>query len=125
VILQQDDGQYLLDVVPARQLRDLEEEGLVRLALRELGLQTRTITMEYLRAQPRRGNCAFVWSYKERAVPVGIRMRVLQALRDEDWGACSKDCRPTTIRPPPSWLWPATTWSRSTSSRSGWGLAAW
>lgn len=83
VIIQQDDGRYLLDVVPARQLRDLEEEGLVRLALRDLGLQVRTVTMEELRAQPRRGNCAFVWSYKERAVPVGIRMRVLQALRDD------------------------------------------
>ncbi|GAB9163805.1 hypothetical protein BDS110ZK25_70310 [Bradyrhizobium diazoefficiens] len=64
-------------------MRDLEEEGLVRLALRDLGLQVRTVTMEELRAQPRRGNCAFVWSYKERAVPVGIRMRVLQALRDD------------------------------------------
>ena len=83
VVLQQDDGRYLLDVVPARRLRDLEQEGLVRLAVRDLGLKVRTVTMEELRAQPRRGNCAFVWSYKERAVPVGIRMRVLQALRDD------------------------------------------
>lgn len=83
VILQQDDGRYLLDVVPARRLRDLEEEGLVRLALRELDLQVRTVTMEDLRAQPLRGNAAFVWSYRGQAVPVGIRMRVLQTLRDD------------------------------------------
>lgn len=83
VILQQDDGRYLLDVVPARRLRDLEQEGLVRLALRELGLQVKTVTMEDLRAQPRRGNAAFVWTYHNRTVPVGIRMRVLQVLRDD------------------------------------------
>lgn len=83
VILHQDDGRYLLDVVPARRLRDLEEEGLVRLALRELGLQVRTVTIDDLRVQPRRGNCAFVWTYQGATVPVGIRMRVLQALRDD------------------------------------------
>lgn len=83
VILQQDDGRHLLDVVPARQLRDLEQEGLVRLALRELDLQVRTVTMEDLRAQPRRGNCSFVWTYQGKPVPVGVRMSVLQALRDD------------------------------------------
>ncbi|MEY9753785.1 hypothetical protein [Bradyrhizobium yuanmingense] len=83
VILQQDDGRYLLDVVPARQLRDLEQEGMFRLALRDLGLQVRLVTMEDLRTQPLRGNASFVWSYQDRPVPVGIRMRVLQALRDE------------------------------------------
>jgi hypothetical protein len=83
VILQQDDGCYFLDVVPARTLRDLEEEGLVRLALRELGLQPRTVTMENLRLQPRRGNAAFVWTYRGRPVPVGIRMHILQTLRED------------------------------------------
>lgn len=83
VILQQEDGRHLLDVAPARKLRDLEEEGLVRLALRELAVQVRTVTMEDLRTQPLRGNASFVWTYQGGPVPVGLRMRVLQALRDD------------------------------------------
>ncbi|MET4291907.1 hypothetical protein ACVW1A_008248 [Bradyrhizobium sp. LB1.3] len=83
VILHQHDGRYLLDVVPARQLRDLEEEGLVRLAPRGLALQPRTLTLEDSQIQPRRGNCAFVWTYRGRQVLIGIRTRVLQALRDD------------------------------------------
>jgi hypothetical protein len=82
VILQQDDARFFLDGIPARPLRDLEE-GLVRPELREHRLQRRTMTKEDLRLQPRRGNAAFVWTHRGRPVPVGIRVRVLQALRDD------------------------------------------
>lgn len=83
VVVTRDDGRFHLDVVPARRVRDLDDEGLALIALRELGLQPFVVTAEDLKAEPRCGNCRLVWSNNGRFVPVGLRLRVLQALRDD------------------------------------------
>jgi hypothetical protein len=38
------DGRYVLDVVESRPLRDIDADGLVQIALRDLGLSALTIT---------------------------------------------------------------------------------
>jgi hypothetical protein len=83
VVVQRDEGRFLLDVVPARRIRDVEEKGLAQIALTELGLKRIILTAEEIRREPRYTNAHFVWSYREIPVPVGLRMRILQMLLDE------------------------------------------
>lgn len=83
VVIVRDSGRFHLDVVPARKVRDLEEEGLVQLALRGLGLEPFSVTVEDLKAEPRRSNVDLVWSYNGRAVPLDLRMRILGILIDD------------------------------------------
>ncbi|EHR03034.1 hypothetical protein [Bradyrhizobium sp. WSM471] len=83
VVVQHDGGRFHLDVVPARRVRDLDHEGLVQIALRELGLQQLVVTAADLKAEPRYSNCRLVWSQKNLPVPVPLRMRILKALADE------------------------------------------
>jgi hypothetical protein len=83
IVVTRGDGRFFLDVVPARRVRDLEDEGLLQIALRELGLKQLLVTTEDLRAEPRRSNVRLVWSYKDRPVPVPLRLRILKALVDE------------------------------------------
>ncbi|WP_459591351.1 hypothetical protein [Bradyrhizobium diazoefficiens] len=83
IILTREDGRLHLDVVPARRVRDLDTEGLVQIALRELGLQQLVVTSEHLRAEPRKSNARLVWSYKDRSVAVPLRLSILKVLADE------------------------------------------
>lgn len=80
VVVRRDDGRFLLDVVPARSIRDVEK-GLGALA--ELGLKQIILTTEEIRREPRYTNARLVWSYREIPVPVGLRMRILQLLLDD------------------------------------------
>jgi len=83
IVLARLDGRFYLDVVPARRVRELDEEGLVLIALRELGLQQLVVTAEDLRTEPRRSNVRAAWSYKDRPVSLPLRLRILKALADE------------------------------------------
>jgi hypothetical protein len=81
IVVQRDDGRFLLDVVPARPIRDLEDEGLSLIALGELGLKTLVITAKELRREPRCTNARFVWLYHRQRVSREIRNRILRVLR--------------------------------------------
>jgi hypothetical protein len=83
VVLTRDDLRFYLDVVPARRVRDLDDEGLVLIALRELELKPLVVTAEDLHREPRCSNCRIVWPNHGRFVPVGLRIRILQILRDD------------------------------------------
>jgi hypothetical protein len=83
VVLHRDDGTYVLDVVPARPIRDMDDEGLALIALADLGLKTLTVTAEDLRREPRYANARLVWSYNGVFVPIEVRMRILQVLLDD------------------------------------------
>ena len=83
VVLTRPDGRFHLDVVSTRRVRDLEEEGLVQIALRELGVQQLVVTAEDLRTEPRRSNVRMVWSYKDRPVPAAARIGILKIVADE------------------------------------------
>lgn len=83
VVIQSDEGQFLLDVVPARSIRDVEAKGPGQIGLTELGLRRIILTTEEIRREPRYTNTRLVWSYRESPVPVGLRMLILQMLLDE------------------------------------------
>jgi hypothetical protein len=84
IVVQRDDGRFLLDVVPARHIRDLEDEGLSLIALGELGLKTLVITAKELRREPRCTNARFVWLYNQQRVSRELRKRILRVLRDKE-----------------------------------------
>jgi hypothetical protein len=83
VVLTRADGSFHLDVVAARRIRSLDEEGLVQIALRELGLRQLVVTAEDMAAEPRRSNCRAVWSYKDRPVSAAARIGILKIVADE------------------------------------------
>lgn len=82
VILNIENDTFVLDVVPARRLRDIEDEGLVLIALDKLQLKALVLTAEDIRREPRRANANLVWSHNDVTVPIGLRLRILQALLD-------------------------------------------
>lgn len=82
-IIVRDDGRFYLDVVPVRQLRDVENEGLALIALAELGLAPITLTAADIKREPRFANSNLVWSYRLHPVGISMRMRVLQVLADD------------------------------------------
>ncbi|WP_245331669.1 hypothetical protein [Bradyrhizobium sp. NAS80.1] len=86
IVLQRDDGSFLLDVVPARRIRTSEEQQLAQIALADLGLKPIALTAEEIRREPRCSNARLVWSYSESPVSVGLRLRILLTLLDE--GPC-------------------------------------
>lgn len=83
VIIQDGEGRYVLDVVPAERFRDLEEEGLVLIALEQLKLESRVLTADEMLREPRYTNSKLVWAHKDVTVPIGLRLRVQQVLLDE------------------------------------------
>ncbi|SFN44153.1 hypothetical protein SAMN05216573_11367 [Bradyrhizobium sp. Rc3b] len=83
VIVEREDGRYVLDVVPARRLGDAEDEGPVLIASDELELEPLVLTAEEIAREPRCSNANLVWSYHDLAVPIGLRLRIQQLLLDE------------------------------------------
>jgi hypothetical protein len=83
VIIVRDDGRYVLDVIESRPLRDLDAEGLVQIALRDLGLTPLSITRAVIRREPRFTNSKLVWSYRLCPVGITLRMKVLGILGDD------------------------------------------
>lgn len=83
IVLQGEERRFLLDVIPARRVRSLEQEGIALIALSRLGLTPLTLTAEEIRREPRFTNARLVWSYRGASVPVGLRLSILQILLDD------------------------------------------
>lgn len=83
IILARDDGCFYLDVVPARRVRDIDAEGLVQIALRELRLRPLVVSAEDLKSEPRRSNVRQVWAHKDWSVSPSLRLRILSILADD------------------------------------------
>jgi hypothetical protein len=82
IVLNRDDGRFLLDIVPARRIRDIDEEGLALIALAELGLPTLYLAADDILREPRLANSRAVWSYRLQPVGITMRMRVLSILME-------------------------------------------
>lgn len=82
IVVHGERGGVLLDIIPGRAIRDLEEEGLALIALKELKLPTRVLTSEDLRREPRFSNSRLVWLYNGHHVPLDLRMRILKLLSE-------------------------------------------
>jgi hypothetical protein len=83
IVIVRDDGRFVLDVVPARPLRDVDHEGLALIALSQLSLTPLTLTAADIKREPRFANSRLVWSYRLHPVGTTLRMRVLQILADD------------------------------------------
>jgi hypothetical protein len=83
IVLERDDGRYLLDVVPARPLRDVEHDGLALIALEELGLPSIVLTTAEIQREPRFANARLAWSHRSLTVGISLRMHILQVLSDD------------------------------------------
>jgi len=90
IVIHRDGGRFYLDVVAARPLRDLEDEGLVLIALQALGLAPLTRTTADIRREPRLANSRLVWSHRLHPVGIGRRRRILQVLGDDGPMALSR-----------------------------------
>jgi hypothetical protein len=83
IVVTRDDGRFVLDIVPARPVRDREHGSFVLAALAELGLTPLTLTEADIEREPRLSNSRLVWSYRLAPVGITLRMRVLQILADD------------------------------------------
>ncbi len=83
VVVQRGDRLFFMDVVAARRIRDLEDEGLALIALEEFELSPWIISAQTLLREPRYSNNQFVWQYNRHRVPTGLRKRILQVLAQQ------------------------------------------
>jgi hypothetical protein len=83
IVLTRDDGRFTLDVVAARQVRDVGSERLALSAFGDLGLSPIVLTAADIGREPRFANSRLVWSYRQHPVGVSMRMRILQVLLDD------------------------------------------
>jgi len=90
IVIHRDNGRFYLDVVTARPLRDVEDEGLVLIALQDLGLAPITLTVADITREPRFANSRLVWSYRLHPVGISLRTRILQILGDDGPMALSR-----------------------------------
>jgi hypothetical protein len=84
VVVRRDDGRFLLDVVPARRVRDVDDEGLSLIALGKLGLEPWIISSRELLREPGCSNARFVWLYNRHRVSRELRKRILRAVLDKE-----------------------------------------
>jgi len=90
IVIVRDDGRFVLDVVPARSIRDIEHEGMALIAYSRLGLTPITLTAADIKREPRFANSRLVWSYRLAPVGISMRMAVLQILADDGPMALSR-----------------------------------
>jgi hypothetical protein len=83
VIFHRDGDRHLVEFPDARPTCDIDQEGLMLLAVDKLGLPTTTITAADVLQQPRRENCRIVWECRFAHVSAGDRIRVLELLGEE------------------------------------------
>jgi hypothetical protein len=83
IVIVRDDGRYYLDVVEARQVRDVEAEGLALIALDRLGLAPLTLTAADIRREPRFANSKAVWEHRLHPVGISLRMKILGVLGED------------------------------------------
>lgn len=83
IVVQRESGRTLLDIIPARPLRDLEQEGLVLIAIRQLKIPTQALTLEDLHREPRFSNSRLVWLYNRHHVPLELRLGILKLLFEQ------------------------------------------
>jgi hypothetical protein len=83
IVVVRDDGSFVLDVAPARPVRDARHEELLLNEYSQLGLNVITLTAADIRREPRFANSRLVWSYRLAPVGIGLRMAVMQVLADD------------------------------------------
>lgn len=64
IVVNRDDGHFMLDVVGSRPDRDPDEEEILRFGLQEQGVQVLEVSPEEVRSEPRHSNARLVWRHR-------------------------------------------------------------
>ena len=83
VVLDRGGKRVALDVPEVREPRNVDEDGLILLALSEQGIDVELVTLAQIKAEPLFSNARSVWQYRRRNVPFGLRLQILQVLTEE------------------------------------------
>jgi hypothetical protein len=83
ITITRDDGRLRLDIVPARTLRSIVDDHLVRQALCDLGLMSIEVTAADIMKEPRFSSARAVWTYRRCAVSIEMRFKIQAALAEE------------------------------------------
>jgi hypothetical protein len=83
IVVDRDDGRFILDVIPGRVLRGLEEAELAEMALRLLDLTPVVVSAADIRREPLFSNARQIWACSQRPIHIGMRLRILRTLSDE------------------------------------------
>ncbi len=82
VILTKDGRRFLLDVIDARPLRTLDDEGLVLLALERAGFETLQLSESTIRGEPRCSNAREIWRSRSYRLSSPQRSSILDILAE-------------------------------------------
>ncbi len=80
VVVTKDTRRCLLDVVDARPLRTIDDEGLLLLAIEQAGIETIQISESAIRREPRCSNAREIWRSRFRSLSSRDRLNILDAL---------------------------------------------
>lgn len=83
IVIIRDDGRFYLDVVEARQVCDVETEGLALIAFDRLDLKPLTLSAADIKRQPRFANARAVWEYRMHPVGIAMRLKILSVLQED------------------------------------------
>jgi hypothetical protein len=76
------DGRVAFDVVDGRQERDLDEEGLLLVALQHHGIRLTETDFDTIEAEPYSSNCRMVWRYRDHPVHPALSDAIDRAIGD-------------------------------------------
>lgn len=83
IVIERDDGSFVLDVRPELSEVRGENADHAAAAARVLGVPLLTVTEADIRREPRFTNCRLVWDYRTQPVSIGLRLQILQVLGDD------------------------------------------
>ena len=81
LIAEREDGRFAYDLIDERPPRDLDEEGLLLIALEENCIGLIEVDRTHLNKEPLAGNCLFIWKHRSHPVDGSARTAIDCALR--------------------------------------------
>jgi hypothetical protein len=81
LVAERADGRFAYDLMDERSPRDLDEEGLVLIALQENGVGLIEVDRTQVNKEPRASNCLLIWKHRSHPVEGSARAAIDRALR--------------------------------------------
>jgi hypothetical protein len=81
LIAEREDGRFAYDLIDERPPRDLDEEGLLLIALQENCIGLIEVDRTHVNKEPHASNCLLVWKHRSHPVAGSARAAIDRALR--------------------------------------------
>jgi hypothetical protein len=81
LIAEREDGRFAYDLIDERPPRDLDEEGLLLIALQENCIGLIEVDRTHVNKEPRAANCLLIWNHRSHPVDDSARRSIDRALR--------------------------------------------